>query len=85
MPVVASQCQSLPASTDHSHSIVNKPFFQFNINGLVVGAGSNTMKNTMLRKSFKMLEKFADCATVRVEDSPLLLSKLNIPQAETHP
>ena len=44
----------------HSHSIINEPFLQFNINGLIVGVGSNTMKNTMLRKSFKMLEKIAD-------------------------
>jgi hypothetical protein len=56
----ASQCQTLPANAGHSHSIINGPFLQFNINGLLVGAGSNTMKNTMLKKSFKMHEKIAN-------------------------
>ena len=51
--VQGSQCQILPGSTGHSHSIVNERFFIFIINGLVVGVGSNTMKNTMLRKSCK--------------------------------
>jgi hypothetical protein len=32
----------------------------FSINGLMVGAYTNTMENTMLRKSFKMREKIAD-------------------------
>jgi len=41
----------------HSHSIVNKPYFRLNINSLVVDVGGNTMKNTMLRNSFKMLGK----------------------------
>jgi hypothetical protein len=44
----------------YSHSIVNEPFLHFNINGLVVGVCGNTMKNTMLRKSFKKLGKIAD-------------------------
>jgi len=44
----------------HSHSIVNKQYFLFNINWLIIGACGNTMKNTMLRKPFKMLGKIAD-------------------------
>jgi hypothetical protein len=49
MPAVASQCQSLPVSAGHSHSIVNEPFFLFMINDLMVGACGNTTNNTMLR------------------------------------
>ena len=52
MPVAASQCQSLPASAGHSHSIVNEPFFRFDINSLVIGICGNTMKNTMFRNSW---------------------------------
>jgi hypothetical protein len=33
----------------YSHSIVNEPFSSFNINGLLVVVGGNTMKNTMFR------------------------------------
>jgi hypothetical protein len=33
----------------HSHSIVNEPFFRFNINGLVVGVGGNTMLSNFLK------------------------------------
>jgi hypothetical protein len=51
VPAVACQCQTLPASAGHSHSIVNEPFSRLNINGLVVMAGGNTMKNTMFGKS----------------------------------
>jgi hypothetical protein len=39
----------------YSHSIVNEPFLQFIINGLLVGAGGNTMKNTMFRNFLKWL------------------------------
>jgi hypothetical protein len=49
-----------PASAAHSHSIVNKPFFSFNIQWLIFLLIGNTMKNTMLSKSFKMLKKTAD-------------------------
>jgi len=50
----------LPASAGYSHSIINKPFFNFYIQRLISLLNGNTMKNTMLRKSFKMLEKVAD-------------------------
>ena len=33
----------------HSHSIVNEPFLRFNINSLLFGVGSNTMKNNMFK------------------------------------
>jgi hypothetical protein len=33
--------------------MLNEPFIQFNSNGLIVAAGGNTMKNTMLRKPLK--------------------------------
>jgi hypothetical protein len=48
-----------PPST-YFHSIANEPFLDLNINGLLIGVGDNTMKNTMLRKSFQILEKIAD-------------------------
>ena len=49
-----SACGCLPVpDLAYSHSIVNEPFLQFNINGLLVGVGGNTMKNTMLRNFFK--------------------------------
>jgi hypothetical protein len=54
--IVIFQCVINPC---HSHSIVNEPFSLFNINGLLVGYSENTMKNTMVRKSFKMLETIA--------------------------
>jgi len=60
MPAVASQCQTLPAIAGHSHSIVNGHFLPLNINDLLVGVSGNTMKNTMLRKSFQMLYKIAN-------------------------
>jgi hypothetical protein len=41
-----------------SHSIINKPFFSY-IQWLIFLLNGNTMKNTMLGKSFKMLEKIA--------------------------
>jgi hypothetical protein len=41
----------------HSHSIVNEPFLQFNINGLLVDAGGNTMKNAMFKHSFQLAGK----------------------------
>ncbi|MGB5458261.1 MAG: hypothetical protein WBO18_20135, partial [Gammaproteobacteria bacterium] len=44
----------------YSHSIVNEPFFRLNINGLVVGVGGNTMKNTMLRICCKSPERLTD-------------------------
>jgi hypothetical protein len=50
----------MPASASHSHSIVNKPFLRFYINGLLVGVRGNTMKNTMRKKSCHMLEKVTD-------------------------
>jgi hypothetical protein len=59
LPAVASQCQTLPVSADHSHSIVNEPFLSLTIQWLIFLQIGNTMKNTMLRKSFKMLEKIA--------------------------
>jgi hypothetical protein len=46
--IVINQCVNIPG---HSHSIVNEPFLRFNINGLSVGVGDNTMKNTMLGNS----------------------------------
>jgi len=39
------------ANSSYSRSIVNEPFLQFNINGLVVGSCGNAMKNTILRNS----------------------------------
>ena len=51
MPAVASQCQTLPASAGHSHSMINERALPSNINGLNVGADENTMKNTMFRNS----------------------------------
>ena len=36
---------------------VNEPFFQFNINGLLVGVGGNTMKNTMFRNCCRLSSK----------------------------
>ncbi len=56
MPAIASQCQSLPASTAHYHSIVSKQFLYFISNDYFFLLNGNTMKNTMRRKSFKMLE-----------------------------
>jgi hypothetical protein len=47
----------LRAAGGYSHSIVNDPFFRFKVNGLFIVVYGNTMQNTMLRKSFKMLEK----------------------------
>ena len=44
----------------HSHSIVNETFVLFHINNLFFCSKENAMKNTMLRKSFKMLKKIAD-------------------------
>ena len=55
--IIIIQCVT---NSGHSHSIVNEPFLLFNINGLIVVLCGNTMKNTMLRKSFKMLGKIAD-------------------------
>jgi len=40
--------------------MVNEPFFRFNINGLIVCVGDNTMKNTMFKKSFQLPGKIAD-------------------------
>jgi len=54
IPVVASQCQTLPASAGHSHSIVNELFFRFNINGLIVGVCGNTMKKYHVQKFLEM-------------------------------
>jgi hypothetical protein len=48
VPADTSQCQILPASTSYSHSIVNKPFLRFNINGLLVNVDSNTMKTCIV-------------------------------------
>jgi len=45
----ARQCQQVPASTGYSHSIVDGLFLRFNIYGLVIGVGGNTMKNTKFR------------------------------------
>jgi len=45
---------------DYSHSIVDGHFLPLNINDLLVGVSGNTMKNTMLRKSFQMLYKIAN-------------------------
>jgi len=56
----ASQYQSLPAYTGYSHSIVNEPFFRFSIYDLLVCSGGNTMKSTMLKKSFQILGKIAN-------------------------
>ena len=47
MLAVTCTCQ-LPV---YSHSIVNKPFFDFDINKLLIDVGGNVMKNTMLRNS----------------------------------
>ena len=44
--IVIFQCFT---NSRHSHSIVNEPFLRFTINGLLVGVGVNTMKNTMFR------------------------------------
>ena len=33
----------------YSHSIIDKPLLQFNINYLIIGASDNTMKNAMFR------------------------------------
>jgi hypothetical protein len=43
----------LPVSAVHSHLLVNEPLLRFNINGLVVAAGVNTMKNVMFKRSLK--------------------------------
>jgi hypothetical protein len=51
MPVVASQCQSLPASAGHSHSIVNNPLKASTGWGYPVGTSVDTMKNTMFKNS----------------------------------
>jgi len=48
--IIIIQCVT---NSCHSHSIVNEPFLLFNINGLIVGVGSNTMKDTMLRNFLK--------------------------------
>jgi hypothetical protein len=53
MHAIASQCHTLPASASHSHSIVNELYFRLNFNGIVVGVGGNTMKNTILRNFLK--------------------------------
>jgi len=53
VPDIASQFRSFPLDCKQA-------FFQLNINELVIGSGGNTMKNTRLRKSFRMLEKIAD-------------------------
>jgi hypothetical protein len=50
----------LPASAGHSHSIANEPLLRFDINGLLVGVGDNTMQNTMFKKSCQLLGKNAD-------------------------
>ncbi len=42
----------------YSHSIVNKPFFIFYFQWLIFLLIGNTMKDTMLRKSFKILGNF---------------------------
>jgi hypothetical protein len=47
IPAIASQCQTLPASAGHSHSIVNKPFFHIKSLTYFSGKQSNTMKNTI--------------------------------------
>ena len=52
----AIQCHLRTCNTLHSHSIVNEPFLRFTINGLLVGVGVNTMKNTMFRNFFKKFE-----------------------------
>jgi len=44
--IVLNQCVK---NSSHSNSIVNEPFFRFDINGLSVSACGNTMKNTMFR------------------------------------
>ncbi len=44
----------------HSHSIVNDPSSLFNINGLLVSVGGNTMKNTLFKKSCQLPEKIAN-------------------------
>jgi len=41
-------------NSSHSHSMVNKPFLLFNISMIyLIGAGGNTMKNTILRNFLK--------------------------------
>jgi len=51
MPVVASQHQTLLASTDHSHSIINKPMKPNSDAGLEIADSANTMKNTMFKNN----------------------------------
>jgi len=54
--IVINQCVKIPG---HSHSIINKPFFIFYFQWLIFVLNGNAMKNTMLRKSFKLLERIA--------------------------
>ena len=55
--IVLIQCVK---NSSHSHTIVNEPFFRFNIYDLLVCSGGNTMKSTMLKKSFQILGKIAN-------------------------
>jgi hypothetical protein len=55
----ACRCLSAP-DLAYSYSIINRRFFVFYIQWLIFLLNGNTMKNTMLRKSFKMFEKIAD-------------------------
>jgi len=56
----ATRYQPVPVVAGYSHSIVNEPFLRFNINGLLIGLGVNTMKNTMFKKSCQLPGKIAD-------------------------
>ena len=50
--MLPADCQTLPASAGHSHSVVNEPFISIDFQWLIFLLIDNTMKNTMLRKSF---------------------------------
>ena len=47
-----SQYQSMPANTDHSHSIVNNPRIASIGAGFLVVTSVNTMKNTIINNLF---------------------------------
>jgi hypothetical protein len=46
----AGRCQPVP-DLAYSHSIVNEPFLDFNINDLIIWVSDNTMGNTMIKNS----------------------------------
>ena len=57
----------------YSHSIVNEPFLQFNINGLIVGVRGNTMLRNFLKRiayAYKRSRSVAYAAPCAVQACP---------------